>query len=179
MKAVFFAFLFFFSSAASFSQDYIPVDEGSLVKFKLKNFGLNTGGTFSGLKGTIHFDKDNPETSSFEVTIDANSVNTKVEMRDNHLREEEYFDVKNYPRISFVSTSVKAAKGNSFKVFGQLTLKGKSKDIDFPFVAKQSPDGYIFTGEFKISRKDFGIGGSSTISDNVTITLSILAKKVD
>jgi len=177
MKAVIFSLLTFFFSAAAFSQDYVPVDQGSSVKFKLKNFGLNTGGTFSGLKGTIHFDKDNPEASSFDVSLDANSVNTTVEMRDNHLREEEYFDVKNYPRISFVSTSVKAAKGNSYNISGKLTLKGKSKEIEFPFVATQSEEGYVFTGEFKISRKEFGIGGSSTISDKVNVSLCILAKK--
>ena len=177
MKKIVLAFLLFVSYGIAFSQDYKPVDEGSSIKFKLKNFGFSTGGTFSGLQGTIHFDKNNLSASNFDVTIDANSVNTDNDMRDNHLREESYFDVKKYPRIHFVSTSVKSAKENSFEIFGKLTIKDKTKDINFPFTATQSTDGYIFNGEFKINRKDFGVGGSSTISDNVTITLNIVAKK--
>ena len=177
MKKIVFAFLLLIGSGIAFSQDYKPVDEGSSIKFKLKNFGLNTGGTFSGLQGIIHFDKDNPSASTFDVSIDANSVNTNVDMRDNHLRDENYFDVKKYPRIHFVSTSVKPGKENTFEISGKLTIKGKTKDINFPFTATQSTDGYIFNGEFKINRKDFGVGGSSTISDNVTVTLTVVAKK--
>jgi polyisoprenoid-binding protein YceI len=177
MKKIVFAFLLLIGSEIAFSQDFKPVDEGSSIKFKLKNFGFNTGGTFSGLQGAIHFDKDNPSTANFDVSIDANSVNTNVDLRDNHLRDESYFDVKKYPRIHFVSTSVKPGKENAFEISGKLTIKDKTKDINFPFTATQSTDGYIFHGEFKINRKDFGVGGSSTISDNVTVTLNIVAKK--
>ena len=177
MKKIVFALLLLIGSTIAFSQDYKPVDEGSSIKFKLKNLGFNTGGTFSGLEGTIYFDKDNLSTASFDVSIDASSVNTTVDMRDNHLRDESYFDVKKYPRIHFVSTSVKPGKENSFEISGKLTIKDKTKDINFPFTATQSTDGYIFNGEFKINRKDFGVGGSSTVSDNVTVTLNIVAKK--
>jgi polyisoprenoid-binding protein YceI len=177
MKKIVFAFLLLISSGIVFSQDYKPVEEGSSVKFKIKNFGFNSGGNFSGLQGTIHFDKDNLSTSAFDVSVDANSVNTDNDMRDNHLREESYFDVKKYPRIRFVSTSIKAGRGNSFDVYGQLTIKNKTHDINFPFTVTPSGDGYIFNGEFKINRKDYGIGGSSTLSDNVTVTLNVVAKK--
>ena len=169
--------MLFIVSEIAFSQDYKPVDEGSSIQFKLKNFGLNTGGKFSGLQGIIHFDKDNLSASSFDVSIDANSVNTDNEMRDNHLREEGFFDVKKYPRIRFVSTSVKPGKENTFEIAGKLSIKDKTNDIRFPFTIMQTAEGYIFHGEFKINRKDYGIGGSGTISDNVTIDLTVVTRK--
>ena len=171
--------LFIFASTAVFAlAQYKPVEKGSSVKFKVKNFGFNVTGSFSGLDGTIQFDPNNLASSSFEVSIDANSVFTDNNARDNHLREDSYFDVKNYPRIRFVSTRVTPSnkKGTLF-VFGKLTIKKETKEISFPFTAEPSQDGYLFNGSFSINRKDFGVGGSSTISDNVDLTLSVLATK--
>jgi polyisoprenoid-binding protein YceI len=155
---------------------YKPVDQGSSIKFKVKNFGFNSSGSFSGLSGTIDFDPDKPAESKFDVSIDANSVNTDNESRDNHLREETYFDVKNYPQIRFVSSKING-KGGNFTVNGSLTIKNKTKEISFPFTISQEKDGYLFKGDFEINRKEFGVGGSSTISDNVQVMLSIHAQK--
>jgi polyisoprenoid-binding protein YceI len=176
MKRIVLAILFFAGSEFVFAQDYKPVDEGSSIKFKLKNFGFNSSGSFSGLQGNIHFDASNPAASRFDVSIDANSINTGIDIRDNHLRDEDYFAVKKYPLIYFVSTSVNAING-SYEISGHLTIKDKSKEISFPFTAVQSSDSYIFNGEFKISRKDFGIGSSGTLSDIVSVSLNVVAKK--
>ena len=155
---------------------YKPVDQGSSIKFKVKNFGFNSGGSFSGLQGTIDFDPEKPGESKFDVTIQAASVNTDNESRDNHLREESYFDVKNYPLIRFVSTRI-SGKGGNFTFTGNLTIKKKTKEISFPFTISMEKDGYLFKGEFNINRKEFGVGGSSTISDNVDVMLSVHAQK--
>ena len=160
------------------AQNYAPDDKESKIEFKIKNFGFNTGGSFSGVKGKIHFEKSNLPASDFDVTIEANSINTDNNMRDNHLREESYFDVKNHPVIHFVSEKVTASnKSGTLFIFGKLTIKKTTKDISFPFTAKESGDGYEFDGEFKINRRDFDVGGSSTLSDNVTVTLHVIAKK--
>lgn len=155
-----------------------PAEKGSEIKFKVKNFGFNVSGSFSGLDGSISFDPNNLASSSFDVSIDANSIFTDNDTRDNHLREDTYFDVKNYPRIRFVSTKITTSnKTGTFFIFGKLTIKKETKEISFPFTADSSEDGYLFKGSFKINRRDFGVGGSSTISDNVDLTLSVLAKK--
>ena len=60
---------------------------------------------------------------------------------------------------------------------GQLTIKDKTLDISFPFTAQQLNDGFVFKGTFKINRKDFGVGGTSTISNEVEISLNVIAKK--
>jgi polyisoprenoid-binding protein YceI len=157
---------------------YKPVDNESSVHFKIKNFGINTGGSFAGLEGAIMFDINHPEGASFDVSIDANTVNTDNNMRDNHLRADTYFDVKNYPRIHFVSTKVTGSnKPGVLFIFGKLTIKNQTKDISFPFTATASNDGYIFKGVFNINRKDFGVGGTSVISDNLEVELSVVAKK--
>src|SRR6187397_66277 len=94
------------------AQTYTPVDSASTISFKIKNLGFNTTGSFSGLAGTVTFTPDNPDGCSFDVHIDANTVNTGVEMRDNHLRSDDFFDVKNYPQIRFVSEKVTGTKKN-------------------------------------------------------------------
>ena len=157
---------------------YKPIDNGSSIQFKIKNFGINTGGSFTGLQGNINFDINHLNAANFDVSIDANTVNTDNEMRDNHLRADTYFDVKNYPRIHFVSTKVTPSnKTGVLFIFGKLTIKNQTKDISFPFTATATNDGYLFKGIFNIDRKDFGVGGTSVISNNLEVDLSILARK--
>jgi len=88
-------------------QQLKPVDAQSTVKFSIKNFGINTGGRFTGLKGTIHYDPAKPQESGFDVWVDAKTIDTDLSARDKHLRKEEYFDADKFPEIHFVSTAVK------------------------------------------------------------------------
>ena len=88
------------------AQILVPNDESSSVKFKIKNFGATVDGSFKGLQGKIYFDPNAITAPLFDVSVEASSVDTGIGIRDNHLRKKEYFDVKNYPRIRFVSTKV-------------------------------------------------------------------------
>ena len=178
MKKLAIVFMLGLIGSSLTAQVLTPVEEGSYVVFKVKNFGFVVDGSFKGLKGSIQFDPANFEACKFDVSIDANSINTDNGMRDNHLREESYFDVKSYPRIHFVSTKITASnrKGTLF-IFGNLEIKGVTKEISFPFTASPVENGYIFKGLFKINRRDFNIGGSSTISNEVNVELEVLAKK--
>ena len=172
----FFLLLVVLFSTTLLTAQYKPVDNGSSVQFKIKNFGINTGGSFSGLQGSILFDAAHPEKAVFDVSLNAASVNTGNDMRDNHLREKTYFDSKQFPLIRIVSKSV-TTKDGAFVLSGNLTMKGHTKEISFPFTATQSGDGYLFKGSFTINRKDFEIGGTSTISNSLEVQLNILAKK--
>ena len=165
-------------SAIAVKAQYVPVEEGSSVKFTIKNLGFNSDGSFTGLEGKIDFDPANPGKALFDVSIKATSINTDNNMRDNHLRKDSYFDVEHYPKISFVSSSVKASKKEGEYVMeGKLTIKKTTKDISFPFTAERKGEGFLFNGSFRINRKDFEVGGSSTLSNELTVTLSVLAKK--
>ena len=163
---------------ATAQSSYTPVAESSKVHFVIKNFGIKTGGDFSGLKGTIKFDSEKFSTSVFDVTVDANTINTDNESRDGHLRKAEYFDVASYKTIRFKSTKItRSSVAGRFYVFGELTIKGVTKPVQFGFGATAKNGGYVFDGEFKINRRDFGVGGNSaTLSDNLTMSLSVFAK---
>lgn len=164
----------FFSASA---QQYKPVDDKSEINFTIKNFGLNTEGSLKGLKGSIKFDQANINASSFEVSVDVNTINTGVDGRDSHLKKEEYFDVQKYPVLKFVSTSINNS-GDGYSVKGNLSIKGTTKSISISFTVDKSGDALIFTGNFSINRKDFGVGGSSAVmGSNVDISLKVFAAK--
>ena len=164
--------------SVSFAQEYKPVDEGSAVAFEIKNLGFNTKGSFKGLDGRIVFDPNDLSKSSFDVTVDATTVNTDNEMRDSHLRKESYFDVENYPKIRFISTSCSGPdKNGHYTLSGKLTIKKTTKEMNFSFLATRLGDDYIFKGDFQINRKDYEVGGSSTIANNLTVSVTVRAKK--
>jgi len=161
------------------SAQYKPVDQGSEVNFTVTNFGFDVSGSFTGLQGSIRIDQQNPANDSFDISIDANTVNTDNHMRDTHLRDEGYFDVKNHPRIRLVSSQVRATTRNGVYQFtGQLTMKGKTKKFSFPFTMMSVGDGLLFTGTLAINRKDFEVGGTSTIGNEVRINLKVLTTKL-
>jgi len=154
-----------------------PVTKESSIIFTIHNFGFKVTGSFEAPQGDIRFNPDSLSSSYFRVTIKAASVNTDNNTRDEHLREEDYFDVKNYPQISFVSGSIQTAgnKGD-FTASGRLTIKNKTRDIQLPFTAVKSAEGYLFTGSFKMNRRDFGVGGGSTLSNELTVDIKVLAR---
>jgi len=159
------------------AQSYQPSGDKSTVKFVIKNFGVNTGGDFKGLQGVIAWDAAEPEKTVFDISIDAATVNTNTESRDNHLRKEDYFNVQQYPKIIFKSEKI-TVSGKSFTAYGKLSIKGTTKDISIPFTATAKDGGYVFDGSFNINRRDFKVGGNSVVlSDNVTISLSVFAEK--
>ena len=168
-----------FTANLLFAQKYTATDAGSKVSFVIKNFGIKTSGSFSGLKGNVSFDPNTLGTSTFNMSVNANSINTDNGTRDKHLRKDEYFHVEKYPFITFVSTSItKSSTQGRFYIVGNLTIKGITKTIAFGFGATPTSSGYVFKGAFEINRRNFGIGGSSiSLSDNLKVTLEIATNK--
>jgi len=149
-------------------------------------------GTFEKVSGKLVFDKANPETSSAEATIEAASINTHEPQRDTHLRSVDFFDVENFPTLTFKSKTVTANEGE-LKVIGELTIKGIAKqvtlEVEGPTDELKDPYGNLKIGlsaTTKIKRKDFGLtwnaaleAGGVLIGDEVAITLDLqFAKQV-
>lgn len=167
-----------FISVLTFGQTLKPVDEGSSVKFVIKNFGINTPGSFEGLSGIIQYNAENPVNSEFDVSVKAASIDTDIKARDNHLMKDEYFDVEKFPVLHFKSTKITLTNSaEHLYMFGVITIKGISKEIKFPFTVKSTDGGYLFQGTFTLNRRDFNLGGKSiSLSDEVNVDLSILAR---
>ena len=157
---------------------YKPIEQGSSLKFTIKNLGFGVNGSFSGFEGSVNFDPQNLASSAFDITLNAATINTDNSLRDEHLKGDNFFDVKNYSKIRLTSTKINGNGGN-YQFTGQLTIKGKSKTISFPFteVPLTSADGYTFKGSFKMNRKDFNVGGTSTVSDELEVDINVIAKK--
>jgi polyisoprenoid-binding protein YceI len=164
-------------SYGTYAQQMTPLDAGSKVRFTIKNFGVNVGGAFTGLKGSINYDAANVAAGSFNVTVDANTINTNNGSRDKHLKKEDYFDVEKHATLQFKSTKVSKLADGSLQMEGVLTIKGTSKAVVFPFKVTQLSVGALFQAEFVINRKDFKVGGNNAIlGDKLTINLSVFAK---
>jgi polyisoprenoid-binding protein YceI len=147
-------------------------------------------GSFNDFEGTAEVNGDDPSKSSVSVTIKTASIDTRNEQRDGHLKTNDFLDIENYPEITFVSTSVEQLDDDTFKVTGDLTIKGITKEIsiDFDFEGSAKDpfgnDRIGFEGSVPISRKDFGVNfnapletGGVLVSDKVVLEFEISAIK--
>ena len=174
-----FAGAFLLLSVTRCMAQYVPIEKSSSVTFSVKNFGVRINGSFSGLLGTIDFSTDAPEHTHVEMSVDARSVSTGNEFRDNHLRGEDFFDVSKYPALHFISTVITKEKNGALTMTGQLTMKGITRSVQFPFTATSAASGFIFKAALIINRKDFGVGDSAMISDEVQVTVELVTEKTE
>ncbi|HET6437568.1 MAG TPA: YceI family protein [Anaeromyxobacter sp.] len=123
----------------------------------------NVRGQFQKTTGTARIDEADLTRSSVEATIDAASIDTRVEARDGHLRSPDFFDVAKYPTITFRSTKVEKAGQGKLKVTGDLTIHGVTKpvvlDVDGPSAPIKDGKGLRrgLTATTSINRQDFGL----------------------
>lgn len=148
-----------------------------LVSFTIKNAGVNVKGTFLSYSVTTRWNADDLANSRLSATIEVNTLNTGIKGRDKHLKKAKYFDVENYPQISFTSTDIrKTAAGYLLK--GNLTIKATTLPVEIPFTVETSPEGKAFSGAFEIDRRDYGVGkGHLIMGDKVKIKIYHLEKK--
>src|SRR5262249_7637914 len=137
----------------------------SNVEFSVRNFMIsNVKGQFETVSGTVTSDGDNPASVRIEALIDASSIDTRVEKRDQHLKSPDFLDVAKYPTITFRSTKIEPAGQGKWKVTGDLTLHGVTRpvvlDVQGPTAPMKDPLGNTRVGASattKIDRRDFGV----------------------
>lgn len=157
----------------------------SEVTFKVSDRLFKTSGRFNKVEGTLQLDPSNLSKSSVQVRIDASSINTGVAGRDKHLRSADFFDVAQFPAITFKSTSMKDLSQGKWEVTGDISLHGITKRICFIIrnagseVLQDGTVTYAFVdGALKLNRSEFGIKiFPALIGDEVEITLSVVAEK--
>jgi len=168
-------------AAASYAIDV----SHSTLGFAVKHMGVSTTrGKFNDFSGAITYNAKNPSKFSADVTIDANSVDTDNENRDNHLRNEDFFDVAKFPNITF-----KNAKLDGSSIVGDLTIKDVTKSISIPVEivgpvkGMGSADVIGITGETTINRQEYNVkwskaldAGGLVVADDVKLIVEIEAK---
>lgn len=161
----------------------------SQVTFSVKHMIVSTvKGTFNVIRGELEIDEQHPEHSRIEAEADAASVDTRDARRDGHLRSADFFDADTYPTITFKSTKVEARGDNDYRVVGDLTMHGITKEATFAVeYSGQIKDGYGMqraglSARTIINRKDFGLNwntllesGGVAVSDKVTIEIDLAA----
>ena len=154
----------------------------SAAQFAVRHMGISTvRGTFTKVGGELRYSAADPTQSSLDVTIDAASLDTRVDMRDNDLRSAHFLETAKYPTITFKSKRVEVAGAGKLKVSGDLTIHGVTKevvlDVDGPTPAMKDPKGNEHMGASaatKINRQDFGVGETSgMIGNEVDIQIDV------
>jgi polyisoprenoid-binding protein YceI len=136
----------------------------STVGFAVKHMMISTvRGRFANFTGTVALDEANPANSSLDVTIDAASIDTRAEQRDGHLRSADFFDVEQHPSLTFRSKRIEGDPNRTFKVIGDLTIRGVTREVTLDAAFEGSgkdPWGNerrAFSARGKVNREDYGL----------------------
>ncbi|MGH9628512.1 MAG: YceI family protein [Bryobacteraceae bacterium] len=160
----------------------------SVAEFKVKHMMIsNVKGQFTGIAGVLTLDEDDIAGSRVEAMIDASTINSREAPRDAHLKSADFFDVEQFPTLSFRSTQVRRTADDELAVTGDLTIHGVTRQVTFqvegPTAAGKDPWGNTRIGlsaTTKVNRKDFALTwnaaletGGILVGEDVTITLDL------
>lgn len=128
--------------------------EKSVIEFHITGGGIfKVKGTFTGMQGDFHLDTSDLKNANFNICVDASSINTKNQKRDDHLRSADFLDTKTHKNICFVSSAVTKTE-NGFKTIGNMTIHGVTQFVEIPFTFTNN----TFIGDLVINRFDYNIG---------------------
>ena len=181
MKKLFSLLIVAFLSASLFAQTSWNADPNhSKLTFSVTHMGISdVDGLFNKFQASAVTNKADFSDAVFELSVEVPSINTQVEMRDNHLRSADFFEVEKYPAMTFKSTSISRVSKDKYKLKGDLTLHGVTKPVTMDLWYRgtnvdsksgKSTSGFQLTGMIK--RSDFGIGPkfpAPMLSDEVKI----------
>lgn len=145
----------------------------SKITFIIKNAGIGVDGTFDKISVNYKFLPESLDQSFFAVTIASSSINTGNKARDKHLRKSKYFDVENYPNLTFKSAKVvKTSEG--YTLHGDLTIKKTTLPVEIPFTVNKEDKVSFFQGALELDRRDYGVGRNHLIlGDIVKIEIQV------
>jgi polyisoprenoid-binding protein YceI len=155
----------------------------SQVNFVAEARFISAHGFFDKWDVEVQLDPAKIENSSFKIIIEASSINTRIQRRDDHLRSKDFFDVATYPQITLVSKKITKIGDRQYKVLGDLTLRGITKQIEVQInqVFYENNRGR-FRSNFEINRKEFGISFDSKMNPiedivKVQVDINVLDKE--
>ena len=162
----------------------------SAANFSVRHLMVSTvRGQLGRITGTLDYDGKDVRSIKVDVSIDLNAINTQNQNRDKHLRSDDFFDVANHPNITFTSKRVDPAGDGKFKLIGDLTIRGTTKEVALevegpsPIVKTQRGVATGATATTKIKRLEYGlkynnmVEAGPVVGDEVTITIDIEATR--
>jgi polyisoprenoid-binding protein YceI len=152
--------------------------EASEIAFRATSRLMNADGRFSRFSGDVVVDPAALTSARISLTIDAASLDTGIEMRDNHLRSSDFFEVERFPTVTFQSVRVEAA-GRRATVVGRLTLHGVTREIAVPIDVQISTTALVASGEFIVNRGEYAINYNSfvnPIGNEIRVTFTFRAR---
>ena len=140
-------------------------DNHTVLGFKASTLLFDVPGRFTHYKADIQGDPAAPEGAKVQIEIDAKSISTAIQARDEHLRSADFFDVAKYPKITFTSREVRR-DGDRVVVRGALAMHGVTRDLDLSFVSAEGLNGagtrtWSYRATLPLDRLDFGLGAES------------------
>ena len=162
--------------AAQFS--VVQLDKSSIT-FVSKQMNVPVAGIFRIFGAQIFFDSARPENGHALVDIDLASIDAGSADANDEVKGKSWFNVRETPRASFVSTAVTALGGGRFEANGKMSIKGKTQEIRAPFTVKQEKNRLVVDGFFPLKRLDYGIGtgiwsDTSVVADEVQVKFHFL-----
>lgn len=164
----------------------------SQISFTVRHMMIsNVSGRFEKFTGEVDFNETDPAQSSVFVQIEADSINTREAQRDGHLRSPDFFDVANFPLITFKSTRVEKQDDSQGKIYGDLTLHGVTREVvlNTEYAGQSKMWGKTsagFSASARINRKDFGLNwnqmvetGGILVGEDIKISIDLEVVKVE
>lgn len=152
----------------------VQLDQSSIA-FVSRQMNVPVEGAFKKFTAQITIDPARPEAGRARIEIDLASIDAGSAEANDEVKSKSWFNTREFPRASFVSSAVKALGGGRFEAFGKMTIKGKTLETRAPFTLKQEKGVLILDGAFPLKRLDYGIG-SGVWSDTSVVADEVLVK---
>jgi len=147
------------------------------VDYSIKFSSKDVSGIFKKFSGTVVFDENNLQASSFNLVIDVASINTGNGLQNKHAKSEDWFDAANYPQIRFTSSRIEKS-GNDYTVKGIMEIHGVKKEISIPFSFSKDDNRAVFTSGFVVKRGDYKVGKpGGDVAEDIKIEVKVPVTK--
>lgn len=150
----------------------------SRISFVSKQMGVPVEGEFKKFAAQVAFDPARPEAGRAQIELDLAGIDAGSTDADEEVKGKNWFDVRQYPTAKFVSTGVKPLGGNRYEARGQMTIKGRTRDVVAPFAYRQEGADAVLEGVIPVLRLQYGVGtgawsDTATVADEVQVRFRI------
>ena len=161
--------------------DYKKVQADSSITFVSRQMGVSAEGVFKKFTAQVKINLAKPEAGMAHIEIDLASIDTGSVEANDEVKGKSWFNVAEFPRAKFISSSVESLGAGKFVATGEMTIKGTVMEVRAPFILKEERGVLQILGEFSLKRLDFGIGSglwsdTSVVADEVKIKFNLVLK---